>query len=161
MDGGNDALLLENGSEHYVTSDVITSREINSAETVEFLCSLFSESIHIIHYINFAIFPKDWFLGYLRTPFQPCRLYSVGYQRGWNLMMKSVVTRTLFENIAVRIPADTETIFRLLPDKFRDFLYQAKIVSFTILCNSSQSYKRCDVKYNQHKNCKGFGRMRR
>ena len=86
MDGGNDTLLLENGSEHYVRSDATASREINPAENVGFLCSLlFSESIHIIHYINFAIFPRDWFLGYSRTPFQPCRLHSVEYQQGWNL----------------------------------------------------------------------------
>ena len=84
-DGGNDVLLLENGSEHYGTSDVIASREINPAETVRFLCSLFSESIHIIHYSQFAVFRRDWFLGYLKMPFQPCRLYSVQYQQGWNL----------------------------------------------------------------------------
>ena len=60
VDGGNDVLLLENGLQNYVKSYVIASREINPVETVGFLCSLlFSQSIHIIHYINFAIFPRD------------------------------------------------------------------------------------------------------
>jgi len=167
VDGGNDVLLLENGLQNYVKSYVIASREINPVETVGFLCSLlFSQSIHIIHYINFAIFPRDWFLGYLRTLFQPCRLYRVEYQQGWNLKdgvlqreRSSKISR--FEYQPVHRLSWLSWFFRVLPDKFRDFLYHAKIVSFTILCNSSQSYKRCDAKYNQHKHCKGFGRMRR